>query len=385
MTLFKPAETTSAFLKMGFMGFAGSGKTYTASSTAVGLICHMRELSLPAANKPLFFLDTEKGSDWVARKIKEAGVELYTAKTRAFADLVAAVDEAERNASILLVDSITHFWVELCQAYCTKKARDLRLASYRLQFQDWAFLKAEWRKFTDRFVNSSLHIILCGRAGYEYDYFEDDNKKKQLEKTDIKMKAEGEMGYEPDLLVLMERDTDVHTKEVSHVATVMKDRSTELDGKKFVNPGFADFLAHVRLLNLGGRQLGIDTSRTSEHLIATDKKDWNPVQRRIVVDEIQTLLVLHVPGLAAADKKRKAELIRKHFNASWTEIEEVMPLFDLRAGYDSLHRELEGVPSRYGAVAVPVQDDGIPDFLDRRKPNGATEASFVDLVGGDHG
>jgi hypothetical protein len=91
MNLFKPAETTSAFLKMGFMRFAGSGKTYTASSTAIGLIRHMRELNLPAANKPLFFLDTEKGSDWVARKIKDAGVELYTAKTRAFADLLAAV------------------------------------------------------------------------------------------------------------------------------------------------------------------------------------------------------------------------------------------------------------------------------------------------------
>ncbi len=47
----------------------------------------MRDLNLPAANKPLFFLDTDKGSDWVARKIKDAGVELYTAKTCAFADL----------------------------------------------------------------------------------------------------------------------------------------------------------------------------------------------------------------------------------------------------------------------------------------------------------
>jgi len=110
---------------------------------------------------------------------------------------------------------------------------------------------------------------------------------------------------------------------------------------------------------------------------------WNPVQRRIVVDEIQTLLVLHVPGQAAADKKRKAELIRKHFSAAWTEIEEVMPLFDLRAGYDALHRELEGVPSRYGPApaAVPAHDDGIPEFLDRRRANG-TEPSYVDLVGG---
>jgi hypothetical protein len=49
----------------------------------------------------------------------------------------------------------------------------------------------------------------------------------------------------------------------------------------------------------------------------------------------------------------------------------------LRAGYDSLHRELEGVPSRYTA-----HDDGIPEFLDRRKANGIADASFVDLVEG---
>jgi hypothetical protein len=89
-------------------------------------------------------------------------------------------------------------------------------------------------------------------------------------------------------------------------------------------------------------------------MIKTEKKDWQPVQRRIVVDEIQTLLVLHVPGQAGADKKRKAELVRKHFMASWTEIEEVMPLFDLRAGYDSLHLELEGKPSRYNTAVVSV-------------------------------
>src|SRR5262249_1971338 len=151
----------------------------------------------------------------------------------------------------------------------------------------------------------------------------------------------------------------------------------------------------------GGRQLGIDTSRTSEHILSPDKKDWNPVQRRIVVDEIQTLLVLHVPGQAAADKKRKAELIRKHFNASWTEIEEEMPLLHLRAGYDSLHRELEGVWSRYHQAPAPAindelpgdlgppkavidhtERDGVPGFLDRRKANGEAEPSYIDLVGG---
>jgi hypothetical protein len=42
MGLFMKAESTSAFLKMGIMGFAGSGKTYTAAATAIGLVEYMR-------------------------------------------------------------------------------------------------------------------------------------------------------------------------------------------------------------------------------------------------------------------------------------------------------------------------------------------------------
>ena len=45
--------------------------------------------------------------------IEAAGIDLFTAKTRAFKDLLDAVPEAEANASLLLVDSLTHFWVEL--------------------------------------------------------------------------------------------------------------------------------------------------------------------------------------------------------------------------------------------------------------------------------
>lgn len=342
--LFQKATDTNAFLKMGIFGFAGSGKTMTSTLTAIGLIEYMRERNMPLANKPLFFLDTEQGSNWVRRKIEEAGIELFTAKTRAFSDLLAAVEEAQNNASMLLVDSLTHFWIELGATYAKKQKRN------RLYFEDWAVLKGEWRKFTDAFVNAPVHTVLAGRAAFEYDYFENDAGKKELEKTNIRMRAEGEMGYEPDLLVLMERETDMETKKVSHIATVMKDRSTELDGQKFVNPNFASFLPHVRHLNLGGIQLGIDTSRTSEAMLVTDRKDWNPVQRRIAIDETQSLLVLHIPGQAAADKQRKVQLIRKHFdNASWTEIEEVMTLLRLRTGYDSLHRELEGKPSRYAS------------------------------------
>ena len=82
-----------------------------------------------------------------------------------------------------------------------------------------------------------------------------------------------------------------------------------------------------------------------------------------MIDEIQTLLVLHIPGQAASDKQRRAALIKKYFNASWTEIEEVMPLFSLRCGYDGLHRELAEAPSRYApnlVANVAAVDGEIP-------------------------
>lgn len=349
MSLFKRAEITSAYLKMGLMGFAGSGKTYTGSAVAIGLVSLMRDLKIDRADQPIYFLDTETGSDWVAPMIGAAGIGLLTAKTRAFKDLLEAGKEAEKNASVMMIDSITHFWVELCETYRRKKQQDKNLNSYRLQFQDWAYLKSQWSRFTDWFINSPVHVIMCGRAGYEYDYFEDDDGKKQLEKTGIKMKAESEMGFEPSLLVLMERFMDMESKRAYRDATILKDRSTAVDGKTFRNPTFKDFMPHIAHLNLGGQQLGVDTSRTSESLVpGNDPRDTSAVRRRIVLDEIQTLFTLHLPGQTQADKKHKIELLRKHFNnKTWTEIEELMPVFDLKAGYDSLHRELEDKPSHY--------------------------------------
>jgi hypothetical protein len=394
MSLFTKAEVTSAYLKAGFMGFAGSGKTFTATVTAIGLVELMRQNKSAQARKPIFFLDTEGGSDWVKPKIEAAGIELFTAKTRAFRDLLEAVPEAEASASLLLVDSLTHFWVELTDAYMRAKKRT------RLQFEDWAFLKTEWRKFTDLFVNSSLHLIVCGRAGFEYDYSTDEETgKKNLEKTGIKMKAEGEMGYEPSLLVLMERELNMVTRVNHHTAQVLKDRSTLLDGKEFSDPTFECFLPHIQCLNLGGRQLGVDTTRTSVSTIPADIRDNRATQRKIVLAEIEDLLVLKYPGQSAVEKKTKLELLRAHFGASWVEMESVMPLDRLRQGYNTLHVELEGKPSRYAKpdeVKPEINDelpgdlaplkranDGLdlPGFLDRRaKPNGqVTEPNWTEL------
>lgn len=354
--LFTKATNTSAYAKVGILGFAGAGKTYTATRMAIGLAGLMRSAHLDNAKRPAFFLDTETGADWVEPMFRDAEIELHTAKTRAFVDLLVAVDEAERNASVLIVDSISHFWRELCDSHMKKKNRT------RLEFQDWAVLKKEWGRFTDKFINSALHIMMCGRAGFEYDYFEDSDGKKQLEKTGIKMKAETETGYEPSLLVLMERHMNMADHKIVRVATILKDRSTKLDGKEFTNPAFKDFLPHFQALNLGGQQMGVDTTRDSSELFDGENGDlqWRREAREkdIALDEIEQLMVKFYPGQTSDAKKAKGELMETFASTrSWERVKALKPgqVIDIR---NRLWLHLEGVEYAFDPPVPGKADNG---------------------------
>lgn len=329
MGLFKKHERSSAYLKCGIYGFAGAGKTFTATEIATGLVHHLRKRGLPEGDRPVLFLDTETGSDYVEHKFKAAGVELHSAKTRAFADLRPAVREAEQTGALLIIDSLTHFWREFCDSYAKKKNRQRGL-----EFSDWAYLKREWGWFTDDYVNSRAHIIICGRAGFEYDHYVDDAGKKQIEKSGVQMKAEKETGYEPSLLILMEREMDMDTKVVSRSAVVVKERFNVIDGKTFPNPTFKDFLPHIDLLNLGGQQLGVDTSRTSEDMIP-ESEEWMR-EKKILLEEIEAEMKLKWPGQSATDKTAKINAIKRLFGTgSWAKVE-TLNVTALRGGLEQL-------------------------------------------------
>jgi hypothetical protein len=376
MSILQPAVSSSAFWKAGVLGFQGGGKTLTSALALMGLYRYTLELGLHDGRKPVAMFDTEKGSDWLIPIFKEAGVPFFAAKRKSFADLLKVMDEAEGDCFGLLIDSVTHPWRELVESYLRKKER-----SY-LGMDDWNYLKGEhgWQQFTDRYVNSKLHIVMAGRAGFEYENYVEDGRKK-MEKVGTKMKAEGETGYEPDFLVLMEQNENLHTGKVNHRAIVQKDRSTLLDGMVFdfanideegnklstdamIKQTFDAFLPHINRLALGSQHIGVGATGDSQHLLKTEKRDWQPVQRRIVIDETKDLLMLFFPGQTAQDKTGKLRAMLDAFNASWAEIEEVMSLPDLRAGYDTLHRKLHGQPSKYAAVLAPeVQSHDLNDSL----------------------
>ena len=176
------------------------------------------------------------------------------------------------------------------------------------------------------------------------------------------MKAEGEFGFEPSLLVYMKRQQDLTKDPLKswRTATIEKDRSRTIDGKTFKNPQFKHFLPHIKFLNLGGQHLGVGANSSADS-IDPDTFNRKRDDRVIVLEETKELLLLHHPSTGGADKKAKAELLRDHFGTtSWTEIEKRIPLTDLQMHFDSLHQHLEKRPSRYGSPG-PV-DDALPDF-----------------------
>ena len=318
MSLLKEAKNEQAYLKAGLLGFAKSGKSYTASRMAVGL--H----KLIKSQKPVAFLDTETGSSYILNLFKEEGIQLLTAKSRAFVDLMAVCNEAEKTCDILIIDSITHFWIELVKAFGIKLKRD------RLRIWDWKPIKEEWQAFTDFYINSKLHIIMCGRAGWEYGEVEDADGILEQKRTGIKMKAESDMSFEPSLLIEMEKvraGTGKAGQEIVHRAWVIGDRFHDLTGKSFDNPKFENFLPHILKLNLGGDHVGIEVGNSSQDLFEGPGAGINIRKRReIALENIQNELIKRYPGRKAEEVQAKLKILEEvFFTGSWTAISDFHP------------------------------------------------------------
>lgn len=382
-SLFSDATNTTAFLKCGIMGHTGSGKSRTASELLLGLVEHCRKLGLEYAQRPVYFFDTETGSDWLLPIFKRRGWQLKVRKSRDFKTLVAGVREAEQHASAMLIDSVTHVWREYCEAFLHSTGRT------RLDGPDWDVLKRGWGRFTDLFVNSRLHIAVCGRAGYEYDHQEKDDGSGQLElvKVGMKMKAETEFGYEPSLLVLMERESDPQNmKRIRRVAYVLKDRSDTIDGKAFVVadthepekcvPTFDAFRPHVDFLNLGGEHIGVDTTSTSDGEF-NDQGDsrWHQrrQQLRICLEEIDAEFQKQWPSQSAVDKAARADAIEKYFGTrSWTKVES-MKLEDLQQARMRIWLDLRGHAYGQKPSSTPNGEPTTTDDAGRPAPAEATK------------
>lgn len=369
MGLLKPVGAVG-YLKGGFLGFNKSGKTYTMALLAIGIRRHF------GLKGPIAMFDTEGGSEYIGPLVRRlTGTELLAIKSRSLDDLASTVKECvEEEVAVLLAESMTHVWRNLCDSYLAQvnaRRRNNNQESRRsLEFQDWGPLKGIWNaRWADTYLNTPLHILIAGRAGYEYDMQEnEETHRKELVKTGVKMKTEGEFGFEPSLLVEMEREQIPSHDAPSgfHIrrrATVIGDRFGVIDGQTtlfgpekygqemsidaMLEAVFAFFKPHIALLRPDGVHTTIDT--TSETDTGADENgdtDWARERktRVILCEEIAGALVKHgLDGQSRDEKSRRLEILETLFGTrSWTAIES-MSSERLRTGLKALRAKFEPV------------------------------------------
>ena len=170
-------------------GLAGSGKTHTATLLAIGLKKHLKHVGRIA------MFDTESGVEYVAPMMTEAGVgNPIGMKSRALADAISFLAQCEaQKVAVAIVDSVTHVWEEVQRTYLQRinESRVARKLSPKTQieWQDRGPLNDIWQKFTDAYLNSKLHIILCGRAANIWEMStNEETGKKELNRVGTKMK-----------------------------------------------------------------------------------------------------------------------------------------------------------------------------------------------------
>ncbi|WP_338860056.1 AAA family ATPase [Xenorhabdus griffiniae] len=323
----KKAERKQAFAKIGIYGDAGSGKTRTATEIAVGL---WKTYNL---KKPVAMFDTEPAATYIIPFFEAVGIEfLVYDESRAIKDLMGFWREAEQECSIIIADSITHVWKDCQDSYLkqlnTQRQKNNPRAKpvYQLEFHHWKPIKAKWAEFTDLFLSSKIHAIVCGRAGSIYEYQKNDETgKMELITNGTKMATEKEMGYEPSLLIEMIKHRE--NGRIINRALVEKDRTDRLNGQEFDFPTFQTFAPHFDFLNIGGKHFDSmeqhDSSMLFVNEITDDGFQYERRQREIMCEEIKGLFVkLGLDGNSKEAKEQRLDVMENIFaTRSWTAIE----------------------------------------------------------------
>lgn len=343
--LLQEAAIEQSAVKAGIFGIQGTGKSTTAAILAIGLSLTYHK------GAPIAFHDTENGSDFLKPLFDLEGVPLLVRKSKCFADAGATLAEAERRGCCAFIeDSISGDWDEFTQSFKKKKGIS------KIELYHWGQLKPQWNEeWVTPMLNSPLHVFVCGRAGDIWEEREQEDGSTKSAKTGTKMRAEGQFGYEPNLLIEMrsiQNATDGKGKRrknvgrMLHVAEVLKDRARFLQGKTFEWPDintykkgdwkkfFDVFAPHFNFLNIGGKHVAFNPADSTALFDANGNGDYykRKQEATIALEEIEGTLIAIWPGQDAKAKKFKGMAVYTLFGTrSWTAVT-AMPIADLQAG-----------------------------------------------------
>jgi hypothetical protein len=250
MSGFRKAKAEQAALKIALYGPPGSGKTFTALLLAEGLAARDA--------KRIAFVDTERGTDFYCKPVRERAVHpeefdfdaIYTRSLMKVVSEVRALDPAQY--SVVVIDSITHLWEAARAAYAGKQTK-----IGTIPMQAWGAIKKPYKDLLSILLSSPMHVFILGRQGTEY---ATDEETDELKSVGLKMKAEGETAYEPHILLRMEA---IKPRKTNMPATIVayaeKDRTGILSGRSFASPTFESICGPLLGL-LGSTQAHMQSS-----------------------------------------------------------------------------------------------------------------------------
>jgi hypothetical protein len=179
MTMFSPAQRTETRLRLAIDGVSGSGKSFTSLAIATGL------------GGPIAAIDTERG-----RLSELAGIFQFQhcrLSGHKAQDYIAAANEAAKlGAKVLVIDSLSHAWEELCTEM--EQLANARFSGNSMRA--WGVGKPKNRQFVDALFAFPGHLICTMRSAIEYAIEPDDRGRTQIRKVGLKPKQDRDIEYE---------------------------------------------------------------------------------------------------------------------------------------------------------------------------------------------
>jgi hypothetical protein len=220
--IFKRATKKNSKLRLGLIGPAGSGKTYTALTVAKHL------------GGRVALVDSENGSASKYANLFDFDVlELQSFSPTDFVNAIKAAEQA--GYDVLIIDSLSHAWSGKQNSALELVDRAAARSKSGNSFAAWREVTPLHNKMVDAIVGANLHVIATLRSKTEYVIEENERGKKVPRKVGMAPIQRDGLEYEFDVV----GDMDWENRLI-----VTKTRCPELAGAVMHQPGkdFVDVL-----------------------------------------------------------------------------------------------------------------------------------------------
>lgn len=208
--LFRKAERRKAKLRLGLVGPAGSGKTWSALAIAKGI------------GGKVALIDTESGSGDLYANSFDYDILTLSAPFSPDRYIEAIMAAEKANYDIIIIDSLSHAWagsggVLEMQGKIAEREKN--------SYTSWRTITPKHNALVDSMLQSTSHIIATMRSKTDYELVEDERGRKVPRKIGLAPVQREGMDFEMSL---------VFDIDWNHEAKPSKDRTGLFPNDKFI-------------------------------------------------------------------------------------------------------------------------------------------------------